>query len=102
MSKFVADFLNRKDAELARAAAPKKGGKAKKAAVPQPTTATSIVGRPVPGGSAPPTNGSVEWSQVPVVQQQKKAVQQQQQQQKAGAKGAAAKKGSGFSVLKPQ
>ncbi|KAF5828252.1 hypothetical protein DUNSADRAFT_17891 [Dunaliella salina] len=117
VSTFVAEFLKRKDAEVARATAPaKKGSKAKKAAgPPPPTTAASVLqgkAQPAAGPSAtaaapapaaaPSGNGvrSSEWSQVPVAPPKAKGGAAGGQQK--GSKGGAAQntKKSGFSVLK--
>uniref|UniRef100_A0A7S3VRX4 GYF domain-containing protein n=2 Tax=Dunaliella tertiolecta TaxID=3047 RepID=A0A7S3VRX4_DUNTE len=110
VSTFVAEFLKRKDAEVARATAPaKKGSKAKKAAgPPPPTTAASVLqGKAQPAAApapaaAPSGNGvrSSEWSQVPVAPPKAKggAAAGQQKSSKGGA--AQNTKKSGFNVLK--
>jgi len=102
VSTFVAEFLKRKDAEVAKASNPgKKKGKAA-AAAPAPVTAASVVKAAVaaPPLPKPPAGGAIpgdDWQQIPGATAATKGGAKAQP--KGGAKGAAGAKKGGFAVL---
>jgi hypothetical protein len=105
VSTFVAEFLRRKDAEIARATAPAKKSSKNKSkgstgggSAAQPQQPASA-GRPADAnGIARSSNAAgSDWAQVPTAT--KKAAQSKAGS--AGSKPAAGAKKGGFSVLKP-